>query len=153
MTDLSALEARLGYTFKDKTLLDRALTHSSLSGGAKTKIRDLERLEFLGDRVLGLLTAEELWRRFPDYEEGMLAPRFNALVRKETCVKAAVHFSIDQFVKMSDFFLKIHYFPSLSKFFKYLSLKCSTSLDVLYPIPNMAGIENSFFPSSHFLVM
>ena len=52
-------------------------------------MRDLERLEFLGDRVLGLLTAEELWRRFPDMDEGGLAPRLNAMVRKETCAEAA----------------------------------------------------------------
>lgn len=106
--DVAALETRLGHEFKDKTLLERALTHSSLSGGnhkanknGKDRIRDLERLEFLGDRVLGLLTAEELWRRYPDYSEGDMAPRLNALVRKETCAKAALHFGVDEFLKMS----------------------------------------------------
>ena len=94
------LEDRLGYRFSDKMLLTRALTHSSLSGG-KEDVRDLERLEFLGDRVLGVLTAEELWRRYPEYEEGLLAPRLNALVRKETCAKAAQHFGLDQHVRMS----------------------------------------------------
>ena len=64
-------------------------------------MRDLERLEFLGDRVLGLLTAEELWRRFPDFEEGLLAPRLNALVRKETCAKAATFFGLDDHIRMS----------------------------------------------------
>ena len=100
-SDLSALEQRLGHRFNDQALLSRALTHSSLSGG-KNDIRDLERLEFLGDRVLGLLTAEELWRRYPKFEEGELAPRLNALVRKETCAKAALHFGVDQFVRMSE---------------------------------------------------
>lgn len=99
-SDFSALEERLGRQFNDKSLLTRALTHSSLSGGDET-VRDLERLEFLGDRVLGLLTAEELWRRYPDYEEGEMAPRLNALVRKETCAKAALHFGVDEFIKMS----------------------------------------------------
>lgn len=94
------LEKRLGYRFSDRSLLNRAMTHSSLSGG-KSDVRDLERLEFLGDRVLGLLTAEELWRRFPDYEEGLLAPRLNALVRKETCAKAALFFGLDHHVRMS----------------------------------------------------
>lgn len=97
----SDLEDRLGRQFSDKSLLERALTHSSLSGGNRD-VRDLERLEFLGDRVLGLLTAEELWRRYPDYEEGELAPRLNALVRKETCAKAALHFGLDGFIRMSE---------------------------------------------------
>ena len=96
------LEEKLGYRFKDRTLLTRALTHSSLSNPYNT-VRDLERLEFLGDRVLGLLTAEELWTRFPDYKEGDMAPRLNALVRKETCAKAAVHFELDHFIQMSPY--------------------------------------------------
>ena len=98
--DVKALEERFGHRFSDPLLLERALTHSSLSGGDGA-VSDLERLEFLGDRVLGLLTAEELWRRYPDYEEGDLAPRLNALVRKETCAKAALHFGVDQLILMS----------------------------------------------------
>ncbi|MEM9618997.1 MAG: ribonuclease III [Pseudomonadota bacterium] len=100
-SDFSALEARIGYTFKDHALLKRALTHSSLSGG-NGAVHDLERLEFLGDRVLGLLTAEELWRRYPGYKEGELAPRLNALVRKETCAKAALFFDIDKYMLLSE---------------------------------------------------
>jgi len=98
--DFSALEQRLGYSFADNKLLKRALTHSSLSGGG-VRVLDLERLEFLGDRVLGLLTAEELWRRYPGFTEGEMAPRLNALVRKETCAKAALHFGLDQYLLMS----------------------------------------------------
>ena len=98
--DFKALEDLFGHRFSDPLLLERALTHSSLSGGDGA-VSDLERLEFLGDRVLGLLTAEELWRRYPDYEEGELAPRLNALVRKETCAKAALHFGVDQMILMS----------------------------------------------------
>lgn len=96
---VAALEARIGHRFSDPTLLDRALTHSSLSAGGK--VRDLERLEFLGDRVLGLLTAEALWRAYPNHAEGDLAPLFNALVRKETCAKAALAFGLDALIKMS----------------------------------------------------
>lgn len=99
--NFSQVEKRLGRRFSDQSLLSRALTHSSLSGGSE-RVHDLERLEFLGDRVLGLLTAEELWRRYPDYEEGDLAPRLNALVRKETCAKAALYFGVDQFILMSE---------------------------------------------------
>ena len=93
MTDRKAaravVETALGHTFERRELFQRALTHSSVSGGSGGGTRDLERLEFLGDRVLGLLTAEELWRRYPEMEEGQLAPRLNALVRKETCAAAA----------------------------------------------------------------
>jgi len=99
--DFSGVEKRLGYHFQDSALLMRALTHSSLSGGNKN-VHDLERLEFLGDRVLGLLTAEELWRRYPNYEEGELAPRLNELVRKETCAKAALFFELDKFMLLSE---------------------------------------------------
>ncbi|MEM8771271.1 MAG: ribonuclease III [Pseudomonadota bacterium] len=95
-----ALEERLGYRFKDAALLLRALTHASLSG-VGADVRNLERLEFLGDRVLGLLTAEELWRRYPDQDEGYMAPRLNALVRKETCAKAALYFKLDDAIRMS----------------------------------------------------
>ena len=84
----AAVEAALGHAFERRDLFHRALTHSSVSGG-DGGVRDLERLEFLGDRVLGLLTAEELWRRYPELPEGQLAPRLNALVRKETCADAA----------------------------------------------------------------
>ncbi len=96
---LAALQERIGHKFADQSLLKRALTHSSLA--ATSKIGDLERLEFLGDRVLGLMTAEALWRKYPKMREGDLAPRFNALVRKETCAKAALALGLDALVKMS----------------------------------------------------
>lgn len=96
---LAALQERVGHKFADGALLRRALTHSSLA--QTSKVGDLERLEFLGDRVLGLLTAEALWRAFPKMREGDLAPRLNALVRKETCAKAAIAWGLDKLVKMS----------------------------------------------------
>jgi ribonuclease-3 len=99
MTGLIELEARLGHEFADRSLLERALTHSSLS--QETHGRDLERLEFLGDRVLGLFAAESLWRRHPEMSEGELAPRFNSLVRKETCAKAALSLGLDDLIRMS----------------------------------------------------
>lgn len=96
---LAALQERIGHKFADPSLLRRALTHSSLA--AKSKVGDLERLEFLGDRVLGLMTADVLFRKYPKMREGDLAPRFNALVRKETCAKAALAFELDALIKMS----------------------------------------------------
>lgn len=82
------LTAKIGYSFGDPKLLHLALTHSSVR--ARRKItHDNERLEFLGDRVLGLCIAEMLFEAFPDAEEGELAVRFNTLVRKETCAAVA----------------------------------------------------------------
>lgn len=88
---LEKLEQRLGHAFAERSLLERALTHGSAGGGR----RDNERLEFLGDRVLGLLAAQALLKRFPSATEGELAPRFNALVRKEACAAVAEEAGLD----------------------------------------------------------
>ena len=84
---ISELEGRMNYVFSDKSLLSRALTHSSYGDGQR-KIPNYERLEFLGDRVLGLLTSEMLFRATQE-DEGALARRLNALVRKETCARVS----------------------------------------------------------------
>src|ERR1700733_2259225 len=80
----SGLEERLGHVFRDGKLLEPALTHASASSAAS-----YERLEFLGDRVLGLVVAEMLFSAYPDDTEGMLALKYNALVRGEACAAAA----------------------------------------------------------------
>ena len=82
------LEARLGYTFKDRALFKKALTHASVRQ-ASAKRRDNERLEFLGDRVLGLAIAELLSETYPAASEGELARLFNRLVRGGTCADVA----------------------------------------------------------------
>ena len=83
-------EARLGYQFTDRALLKRALTHSSVRTAAKKSgDHDNERLEFLGDRVLGLSIAELLTETYPGANEGELARIFNHLVRGETCAEVA----------------------------------------------------------------
>ncbi|HLV82852.1 MAG TPA: ribonuclease III [Devosia sp.] len=79
------LQFRLGYRFADPDLLDRALTHSSAVSPAKRIERSYQRLEFLGDRVLGLVVADMLYRRYPKANEGELSRTLNTLVRKETC--------------------------------------------------------------------
>ncbi|MBI1205530.1 MAG: ribonuclease III [Rhodopseudomonas sp.] len=84
--DRAALEERIGYEFADKALLDRALTHiSALSGGPQNRISSYQRLEFLGDHVLGLVISDMLYRAFPKANEGELSRRLADLVRKETC--------------------------------------------------------------------
>jgi ribonuclease-3 len=83
------LEARLGHKFADPDLLDRALTHSSAIAPAKRLAQSYQRLEFLGDRVLGLVVADMLYRKLPKASEGELSRSLNALVRKETCAAIA----------------------------------------------------------------
>ena len=84
---ITRLETTIGYDFKDKELALLALTHSSYGDGRK-KTANNEQLEFLGDRVLGLLTAERLYQMNLGTEGGM-ARRLNALVRKEACAEVA----------------------------------------------------------------
>jgi ribonuclease-3 len=84
----TALQARLGHVFADQKLLERALTHSSVGDGAN-KGGDNERLEFLGDRVLGLLAAEYVTKGFPEAREGQLSPMLHALVERGACARVA----------------------------------------------------------------
>jgi ribonuclease III len=86
---LDALEERLGYQFRDRTLLSEAMTHASALDGKKGERRSYDRLEFLGDRVLGLIVAERLMAARADEDEGDLAPRLNALVNRHACAAAA----------------------------------------------------------------
>ncbi len=80
------LEKQLGYRFKNESLLECALTHASVRGGKPVRA-DNERLEFVGDRVLGLAIAGFLNESFPHAKEGELARRYNSLVRGETCAR------------------------------------------------------------------
>ena len=84
--ELQGFAERLGHRFSDPDLLRRAVTHASISSETRP---DNQRLEFLGDRVLGLVIAEALLAQDTVAPEGQLAPRFNALVRKETCADVA----------------------------------------------------------------
>ena len=84
--ELEAFCDRLGHRFAQPELSTRALTHASLSSATRP---DNQRLEFLGDRVLGLVMAEAVLAQDGAASEGQLAPRFNALVRKETCAEVA----------------------------------------------------------------
>jgi len=96
---VSEFEGRIDYRFKDRELLARALTHAS-TGDGRRRVRDNQRLEFVGDRVLGLLASERLFADFDD-DEGGLAPRFNAIVRKEACARAAQRAGIGDALRMS----------------------------------------------------
>jgi ribonuclease-3 len=90
------LEARLGYVFKDKQRLDRALTHAS---ARIAKRGNYERLEFLGDRVLGLCIAELLFTTFREASEGELSVRLNQLVSADTCADVADRMELYRFIR------------------------------------------------------
>ena len=99
-TALQQLFERLGFAFKDRSLVELALTHASARPSLKPN-EDNERLEFLGDRVLGLAIAELLTQTFPEASEGDLARRYNQLVRAETCAEIAKEWELGQLILMS----------------------------------------------------
>ncbi|MEK9753784.1 MAG: ribonuclease III [Rhodospirillaceae bacterium] len=93
------LEAVLGHAFANPDRLDQALTHSSAVG---ERVSSNERLEFLGDRVLGLVVAEMLYTRFQTEEEGDLGYRFTALVRREALARVAREIGLGRHIRMSE---------------------------------------------------
>ena len=106
MTDpeLAAIAERLGHTFERVALLREALTHPSTGGlGQRGGQRscNYDRLEFLGDRVLGLVIAAYLFGRYGDADSGHLARRYNALVRRETLTEVAIKLGLGNFLMMS----------------------------------------------------
>lgn len=94
---LSALEPVIGHAFTRPSLLEEAMTHPSAATPARS---DNQRLEFLGDRVLGLVIADALLAAFPDEAEGTLAPRFNALVRREALAEVAGELGLGQYLRL-----------------------------------------------------
>ena len=96
MRDPGDLEEKLGHRFSDPALLARALTHASA-----TSAESNERLEFLGDRVLGLVVAETLHSRYPEESEGKLTVRFHSLVRAETCAHVGEAIDLPLYIKLA----------------------------------------------------
>lgn len=96
---LAPLEASVGHDFADTALLRHALTHVS---GAPVRIDSYQRLEFLGDRVLGLVVAHMLYAAFPAESEGELSQRLAALVRKETCAEVAEDWGVGPFIRLGE---------------------------------------------------
>jgi ribonuclease III len=94
------LEARLGYAFRNEDLLDLALTHASAAEGGDVRLGSYQRLEFLGDRVLGLAIAEMLFNQYQDTPEGELSQRLSELVSADTCAEIAVAMDLGAAVKL-----------------------------------------------------
>ncbi|MEM9734891.1 MAG: ribonuclease III [Pseudomonadota bacterium] len=95
---IADLEERIGHRFKSDSALKRALTHASATKTAD-HVSHYERLEFLGDRVLGLCISQMLFRAFPEAREGELSVRLNALVSGNTCADIADEIGLADFIK------------------------------------------------------
>ncbi|MFI4996202.1 MAG: ribonuclease III [Hyphomicrobiales bacterium] len=95
-----ALEALIGYRFRDRELLALALTHVSAVGSTRSRAKSYQRLEFLGDRVLGLAIAALLYERFPSADEGDLSKRLTELVRRESCAALAECWSLADHIRL-----------------------------------------------------
>lgn len=94
------VEQRIGHTFADPSLLATALTHVSALKSAGNRTDSYQRLEFLGDHVLGLAISDMLYRAFPKADEGELSKRLADLVRKETCVEVALTINLIDAIKL-----------------------------------------------------
>jgi ribonuclease III len=98
--NLKALEERIGHVFTDGKLIAAALTHVSAATGRTRET--YQRLEFLGDRVLGLAVSEMLYKAFPEADEGELSRRLAGLVRKESCAEAALAWGVEPYIRLGD---------------------------------------------------
>jgi ribonuclease III len=94
------LEARIGYKFADPTLLATAFTHVSALKLVRKRSESYQRLEFLGDHVLGLVVSDMLYRAFPNADEGELSKRLAELVRKESCADVAKSLGLTEDIKL-----------------------------------------------------
>ena len=97
---METLEARLGYTFQDRSLLQQALTHSSYANENRGGLGSNERLEFLGDSILGMVTADHLYPAHPDLPEGDLTRTRAALVCEESLVEVADRLELGKFLRL-----------------------------------------------------
>lgn len=92
---LSRCEHRVGYIFRDKALLRAAITHAS---GAEHRLASNERLEFLGDSILGMVVCEMLFRQFPQHLEGELTKIKSVVVSRQTCAKISEALGLQEFL-------------------------------------------------------
>src|SRR5262245_30637997 len=94
---LAVLEERIAYKFRDRALLHSALTHAS---GAAHRLSSNERLEFLGDAILGAVVCDLLFRQFPDFLEGDLTKIKSIVVSRQTCAKLSEALGMEEFLKL-----------------------------------------------------
>tara|TARA_A100000164_G_scaffold361161_1_gene375619 strand:+ start:935 stop:1603 length:669 start_codon:yes stop_codon:yes gene_type:complete len=130
--DYRILEKKIKVNFKDKNLLVKSLTHKSYN-----KEENNEKIEFLGDRVLGLIIAKKLLEIYPDEKEGILDKKFASLVNKKTCLQIAKKIDLQKFILT----LKIkNNKDSLED--KVLSDSCEALIGAIYLDKGFEVIEN-----------
>ena len=96
----TTLEEKMGYAFQDSALLENALTHSSRANESRGKLQSNERLEFLGDSILGMVVADHLYRNHPDLPEGDLTRTRAALVCEESLVQVAQGLGLGDYLRL-----------------------------------------------------
>src|SRR5215469_4557041 len=92
---LEECQKAIGYQFRQPELLRASLTHAS---GANTRLASNERMEFLGDAILGLITCEQLYLRFPDYQEGDMTKVKSAVVSRRACARFSKDMGLGEFL-------------------------------------------------------
>ena len=97
---MKTLEEKLGYTFQNRALLENALTHSSCANESRGKLQSNERLEFLGDSILGMVVADHLYRNHPDLPEGVLTRTRAALVCEDSLVLVAEELGLGAYLRL-----------------------------------------------------
>ena len=97
---MKTLEEKLGYTFQNRALLENALTHSSCANESRGKLQSNERLEFLGDSILGMVVSDHLYRNHPDLPEGVLTRTRAALVCEDSLVVVAEELGLGQYLRL-----------------------------------------------------
>ncbi len=98
--DLAALEERIGHRFAERSRLELALSHISGVKGGSPRLRSYQRMEFLGDHVLGSVVSHMLYAAFPDAEEGELSRRLADLVREEACAEVAQDMDLGPHIRL-----------------------------------------------------
>ena len=97
---MKTLEEKLGYSFQNRALLENALTHSSCANESRGKLQSNERLEFLGDTILGMVVADHLYRNHPDLPEGVLTRTRAALVCEDSLVLVAEELGLGEYLRL-----------------------------------------------------
>ena len=129
--DYLNLEKKINIKFKDKKLLINSLTHKSFD-----KVHNNEKIEFLGDRVLGLVIAKKLLEIYPNEKEGVLDKKFASLVNKKTCLEIAKKIELDRYILTFDFKKKKHQIED-----KVIADSCEALIGSIYLDKGLQAVE------------
>ena len=125
------LEKKINIVFKNKNLLDQSLTHKSFNSS-----KNNEKIEFLGDRVLGLVIAKKLLEIYPNEKEGILDKKFASLVNKKTCLEIAKKIELDRYILTFDFKKKKHQIED-----KVIADSCEALIVSIYLDKGLQAVE------------